>query len=234
MPKVVKKFLEKNIDDVVLGFYNTISEPMYIFADIKKLLGITDITIRFTSKLNFNADGNDTTTVYIEDKNSPVVLITNYGLQRLFVHVRSKLSLRLKIFINDALENYSSEKVIKVQIRNIPKTEGFKSERGIIYINEDTDKPGHLKIGLTTGKCEKRLSQLNCGSSTNSIVNLKIFETDDVFRAETVIHRIMKPYRIVNQKEWFYIPDASLKERLYTVVSNTIEFLDLFENDPLK
>lgn len=229
---IIEPFLEKDYNEIKLKFYGSIIEPMYILEDIKKILGISDITLRFTSGIDINKFSEDTKMMYTSDNVNPQKMITGNCLQRVLSCIKTAKSQHLKTFIYETLELHSNS--TKTIIRNIPKTEGFnKSLNGIIYINEDTDKPGHIKIGLTTGTCEKRLAQLNCGSSTNSIINLKTYNTSDVYRAETIIHRIMKPYRIINQTEWFYIPNNQLKEKLYTVVENCIEFLDLFGNDPL-
>jgi hypothetical protein len=88
----------------------------------------------------------------------------------------------------------------------------MKTNSGILYCLSNELWQGNMKIGLTTQKIEKRISNLQTSlfidckiiAITNSLVNCKIYEF--------LLKKILKEYRLRNDREFFNIDIETLKE----------------------
>ena len=70
-----------------------------------------------------------------------------------------------------------------------------------VYLLANLDK-GHYKIGITTSAVEKRVKQLQTGSS-EPIDIIHIFETDFHSKVEKTLHRKFDSKRL--EGEWFLL-----------------------------
>jgi prophage antirepressor-like protein len=110
---------------------------------------------------------------------------------------------------------------------NKPSTHGFSARRkGFVYIIKERSKPGHYKIGMSYN-VDKRLRNLNTGSSEASLQIYHEIETYDCDMLETTIQKILQPFNIHGRKEWFFLDDTQMKYALH-VLHITNEFLNKF------
>ena len=114
------------------------------------------------------------------------------------------------------------------QLENKPELEGFIRKEGYIYLIKDNTKPGHYKIGFAE-KPDKRLSQLNCGSSTFALQLVSRFKTFDKIYAEKIIHYALFPFKISKANEWFYL--SNNLELAYTIktIKDCISFIEKYD-----
>ena len=119
---------------------------------------------------------------------------------------------------------------------NRPELDGFFRFLGYIYLIKDITKSGHYKVGFAD-KPDKRLSQLNTGSSTYSLQLVARFKTFDKIFAEKIIHYALRPFKISKVKEWFYLSnDLELAYTLKTIKDciNYIERYNIESNESFK
>jgi len=128
---------------------------------------------------------------------------------------------------NHKLELKDRDKLIE-QLENKPETEGFKRDSGDVYMVEDKEHPGRIKIGFAT-KTNERLEQLNVGSSCKSLELYAKFETFDKVLAEKLIHHCLQPFRIRNRREWFFFKnDLELSYAIHSI-KKILEFIKIFD-----
>lgn len=113
------------------------------------------------------------------------------------------------------------------RLENKPETEGFIKTSGYIYLATDKDKLGHYKIGLSNNP-NKRMSGLNCGSSTSSVEIVKLYKSKDTVLSEKVIHSVLNAHKIRKQKEWFYIQNDELLTFFIKTIQSCIDFTDTY------
>lgn len=88
----------------------------------------------------------------------------------------------------------------------------MRKNTGILYALKNELWGTNLKIGLTTQKIEKRISTLQTSlfidceiiSTTNQLINCKIYEF--------LLKKILKEYRVRNDREFFNIDLETMKE----------------------
>ena len=79
--------------------------------------------------------------------------------------------------------------------------------KGNIYLITDwSSVPQKYKIGITKGKVESRIKQLQTGSS-GELVLLMTYSSDNYRNIETILHRAYKYYLTDGGKEWFELPE---------------------------
>lgn len=109
-----------------------------------------------------------------------------------------------------------------------PHTYGFNCcKKGHIYLINDILKPGHYKIGMATDP-EKRVRNLNTGSSERSLKLYYEIETYDIELSERTIQSILQPFNIKGSKEWFYFSDDNQVKYAIHIMNNVKNFLDNF------
>jgi phage anti-repressor protein len=116
-------------------------------------------------------------------------------------------------------------------LENKPDTEGFSSrEGGEIYVAIDLTKKGHTKIGMIgmSTNLDMRLSQLNVGSSTQSLQLYMHFKTFDKILAERLIHQSLHPFRIKNRKEWFYFKNNLELAYAINAIKQILAFIEQY------
>ena len=126
-----------------------------------------------------------------------------------------------------------------------PATYGFLSRRsGYVYMFQERSKPGHYKIGMTYN-VDKRLRNLNTGSSEKTIKIYNEIESYDSELLEMIVHKILKPFNLIGRKEWFFFNDNEARYALYVLYTvhdflsnynheSETEFLQFFNNDKLQ
>jgi hypothetical protein len=78
---------------------------------------------------------------------------------------------------------------------------------GYVYLICDAISiPERYKIGITKKDVKARIKQLSTGSSSE-LTLLKVYESENYRRIETILHRTYKPYSTDGGKEWFELPD---------------------------
>ena len=140
-----------------------------------------------------------------------------------------KYYVKLENIYNEVLkEELDNNKETIELLKNKPLTVGFYDRKsGFIYVVKDNSKPGHFKIGLSVNT-HKRLNQLNNASSTASLeVYIALYSYDMEF-AEKMIHSALKPLRIQNRLEWFFIEND--QEMIYVIdtMKTCIKFIEQF------
>jgi phage anti-repressor protein len=122
------------------------------------------------------------------------------------------------------------------QLENKPDTEGFYRNPGYIYLVRDISKPGHYKIGYTNDP-QKRINQLNTGSSTYSLEIVRRFNIFDKEFAEKTIHYALQPLKIKNRKDesmgfdssaWFYLKNKFELAYAIKTIKECLIFVDKF------
>jgi phage anti-repressor protein len=144
--------------------------------------------------------------------------------------------LKLEELMQETLKEESEElrlqldekdKKIKL-LEHKPHTHGFNCwKKGYIYLINDFLKPGHYKIGMATDP-EKRLRNLNTGSSEKSLRLYYEIETYDIELCERTIQSILQPFNIKGRKEWFYFSDDNQLKYAIHIINNVKTFLDNF------
>ena len=85
-------------------------------------------------------------------------------------------------------------------LENKPKTHGFLTRRhGFVYIIKERSKNGHYKIGMAYN-VDKRLRNLNTGSSEKTLSIYHEIETYDCELLEKTVHSILQPFNICGRK----------------------------------
>ena len=74
---------------------------------------------------------------------------------------------------------------------------------GTVYLLGDNGKEGVYKIGVTTGKVEKRIKKLQTGNA-GEIYLINSYETDHPFVMEKMLHT--KYFADKKKGEWFELP----------------------------
>ena len=137
-----------------------------------------------------------------------------------------KYYVKLENIYNQLIKEEIEEQSKKIkQLENKPETEGFYKSNGYIYLIKDNSNIGHYKIGLSENPSE-RVKNLNCGSSTNSLELVKVFETKNVTLSEKLIHTTLFPHKIKKQKEWFYISNGELIFYFIKTIEDCIAIVD--------
>lgn len=78
-----------------------------------------------------------------------------------------------------------------------------------VYLLGDSGRENTYKIGVTRGKIEKRIKQLQTGNS-NEIYLINSFETEYPFYLERILHT---KYHIKQTKnEWFVLTNEDIEE----------------------
>jgi len=79
--------------------------------------------------------------------------------------------------------------------------------KGKVYLIIDWGShPIKYKIGITKNDVDKRLKQLQTGSSSE-LVLLQVYESENYRKIEGTLHRGFKHYSTDGGKEWFELPD---------------------------
>jgi hypothetical protein len=110
---------------------------------------------------------------------------------------------------------------------NKPSTHGFSARRkGFVYIIKERSKPGHYKIGMSYN-VEKRLRNLNTGSSEATLQIYNEIQTYDCEMLESIVQKILQPFNIPGRREWFFFDNNEINYALH-VLHVTNEFLNKF------
>jgi hypothetical protein len=130
---------------------------------------------------------------------------------------------------SDELRTQLLEQNKKIELlEHKPHTYGFNCwKKGHIYLINDILKPGHYKIGMATDP-EKRVRNLNTGSSERSLRLYYEIETYDIELCERTIQSILQPFNIKGSKEWFYFSDDNQVKYAIHIMNNVKKFLDDF------
>jgi hypothetical protein len=130
---------------------------------------------------------------------------------------------------SDELRTQLLEQTKKIELlEHKPHTYGFNCwKKGYIYLINDILKPGHYKIGMATDP-EKRVRNLNTGSSERSLKLYYEIETYDIELCERTIQSILQPFNIKGSKEWFYFSDDNQVKYAIHIMNNVKKFLDDF------
>ena len=130
--------------------------------------------------------------------------------------------------LEDSKKLIEEKENIIEQLENKPDTYGFESESGYIYMAEDETKHGHNKIGFM--KHISRMSELNTASSTNSIKLVCRFFTFDKVKSESIIHRILEPFRIkmVKKNEWFFFKNKTELAFALKIMKECTDFVNTY------
>ena len=111
---------------------------------------------------------------------------------------------------------------------NKPSTHGFSARRkGFVYIIKERSKPGHYKIGMSFN-VDRRLRNLNTGSSEASLQIYHEIQTYDCEMLESIVHKILQPFNIIGRREWFFFDDSQIEYALY-ILHEINEFLKEFD-----
>ena len=129
---------------------------------------------------------------------------------------------------NELKNQLEQQKELIDELENKPETCGFFRKDGYIYIVRDSTKAGHYKIGFT-GNPDKRISQLNTGSSTCSLRIITQFKVYDKEFAEKMIHLALQPFRIKHRNEWFYTKNDIELAYIINVVKSCINYIKLYD-----
>jgi hypothetical protein len=109
-----------------------------------------------------------------------------------------------------------------------PHTHGFSSwKNGYVYLLNDRSKPGHYKIGMAIDT-DKRIRNLNTGSSEKSLnlyYEVEVYDTD-LF--EKMIQNMLQPFNIKGRREWFYRSDDTQVEYAIHLIDQVCLFLNQF------
>lgn len=97
--------------------------------------------------------------------------------------------------------------------------------RGIVYLICDGEK---FKIGVTTGKIEKRLRELQTGNPNELWVS-HYYETETPFRLEQMLHTKFHTTNVKN--EWFDL-DAYSVVHFCEICETTQKIIDCMKNNP--
>jgi len=104
--------------------------------------------------------------------------------------------------------------------------------KGNIYLITDwSSQPQRYKIGITKGKVESRLKQLQTGSS-GELVLLMTYSSNNYRKIETILHRGYKSHSTDGGKEWFELPEhrvLNFKKECMQIDEN-LEFLKKSKN----
>ena len=121
------------------------------------------------------------------------------------------------------------EKTKKLEFyENKPSTHGFSARRkGFVYIIKERSKPGHYKIGMSHN-VEKRLRNLNTGSSEATLQIYNEIETYDCEMLESIVQKIFQPFNIPGRREWFFFDNNEINYALH-VLHVTNQFLNTFD-----
>ncbi|OAQ69970.1 hypothetical protein VFPPC_02514 [Pochonia chlamydosporia 170] len=98
-----------------------------------------------------------------------------------------------------------------------------KMAKGIVYILESTNEPGHFKVGYTEKSTIKRLSQpKNCyGINTKIIHQTQGGHFSGAYQAERIAHVVLRHFNLIvsncifcqgAHKEWFRAPESVIRE----------------------
>jgi hypothetical protein len=83
-------------------------------------------------------------------------------------------------------------------------------EKGNVYLIVDWgSNPEKYKIGITKKDVNKRIKELQTGSS-NELVLLRTYQSVNYKRIENIIHRNFKQYSTDGGKEWFQLPEEKV------------------------
>ena len=80
---------------------------------------------------------------------------------------------------------------------------------GYVYLLGDSGQKNLYKIGVTKGKIEKRIKQLQTGNS-NEIYLVNFFETKYPFYMERILHSKYQLSKVKN--EWFFLSDKDVND----------------------
>jgi hypothetical protein len=79
-------------------------------------------------------------------------------------------------------------------------------QKGYIYlINEYGSEPERFKIGITKGDINKRVKQLQTGSS-NELLLINSYQSPHYLKIEKLLHRKYNSYSTDGGTEWFQLP----------------------------
>lgn len=126
-------------------------------------------------------------------------------------------------------EKEIEEKNKKIELlEHRPFTHGFGSwKKGFVYLINDVSKPGHYKVGMATDS-QKRLRNLNTGSSEKSLRLFYEIEIYDIELCERTVQAILQPFNIKGRREWFYLYDNTQVKYAIHIMNKVKEFLDQF------
>ncbi len=135
----------------------------------------------------------------------------------------------LKEEIEENSKQLNAQREMIETLKNKPTILGFYERKpGNLYIIKDSTKPGHIKIGFSSNTLN-RISQLNCGSSTASIKILTSYYTFDMEFAEKIVHGALKPFKIQQRNEWFYVENEKDMIYILKAIESCIMFIKQFD-----
>jgi hypothetical protein len=131
-------------------------------------------------------------------------------------------------------EKETTTKLIEEQQERInllehkPNTHGFNLRRaGYVYVINDRSKPGHYKIGMSYD-VDKRLRNLNTGSSQATLGVFHEVKTYDCETLENTVHKILQPFNIPRRREWFFFSNDTELQYALQILHETQMFLNKF------
>lgn len=100
---------------------------------------------------------------------------------------------------------------------------------GYVYLIEEIDNPGRLKIGSTRAKdVNTRLKQLQTGNSSE--LSLKdYFQTDKPFKLEKMLHNRFKSSHLIG--EWFALSEDDT-EKFKSICEHLQYIIDSLKENP--
>ena len=229
------------------------NKKIYYFKanDIGKALNLTNIAVSIQS---YDEDEKVVRKAYdLRGCEQNTIFLTSRGVYRLLYNSKKEIAKKFRKWASDILDDiiFNQSTELKRQLEthqkllqekteqleeqqkkiifyeNKPSTHGFSARRkGFVYIIKERSKPGHYKIGMSYN-VNKRLSDLNTGSSIASLQIYHEIETYDCDTLETTVQKILQPFNIPGRKEWFFLDDTQMKYALH-VLHITNEFLNKF------
>lgn len=93
---------------------------------------------------------------------------------------------------------------------------------GHIYILTHPRMPGLVKIGLTTTTVAQRVSEINASTGVpGKFREFCSFPVSDPLRVESVVHRKLRPFRLVTNKEFFELKPSVAKEYVTQILEES-------------
>lgn len=223
-------------------------KKIYYFraSDIGKALNLSNIAV---SIQHFDEDERVIRKAYDTTKRiQDTVFLSSQGVYRQLFNSKKPEAKKFRKWAGNILDDiiFNDSKELKRQLdekdklieklENKPETEGFQRKPGEIYMAEDTEHPGRIKVGYAN-ESDDRLYQLNVSSSCKTIKLYAKFKTFDKILAEKLIHHCLQPFRIRGRAEWFFFKndlEIAYAINSITKILDFIEFFDIKDYDHFK
>ena len=222
--------IRENIGDKKIYYFKA--------SDIGKSLGI--VNIRSTIQ-NYDDDERVVRKVY-DPQGTPqdTIFLSSQGSYRLLYNSKKEIAKKFRKWAGNILDDiiFNESKELKRQLEekdkliekleNKPETEGFQRKPGEIYMVEDTEHPGRIKVGYAT-LSDDRLVQLNVSSSCKTLKLYAKFKTFDKVLAEKLIHHCLQPFKIRGRAEWFFFKNDLEVAYAVSSIKKILDFIQLFD-----